>query len=123
MLIYAKKEKIRDAKYLETMRGQRCSASALLGCYGDVVAAHNSKLVDGGKGTKASDCFVSPLCFSHHTEEHNRGVDGLWHTVFQEDTLTMHEYRRDAQLWRYAAYLFREKRGNELNKLFRDWGK
>jgi len=122
-MLLAKKTKVRDEKYLQAIRSQSCAASALMGCYGDVVPAHNSKLVDAGKGTKASDCFVAPLCFCHHADEHSRGVDGFWHSVFQEDTLTMHEHRRDAQLWRYAAYLFREKRGNELNQLFRDWGK
>ena len=120
-MLLAKKTKVRDEAYLKTIRSHRCSASSLMGCYGDIVAAHNSFRTDSGKGTKASDCFVSPLCHHHHTEEHARGVQTFWHCVLAEDTELLFELRRKAQLFDYAAYLFREKRGEDINRLFREW--
>lgn len=121
-MLYAKAYKVHDRKYLDTFRFKSCSASALLGCYGDVVAAHNSFRTDAGKGTKASDCFVSPLCFHHHGEEGNRGQQTFWHCILAEDTELLFELRRKAQLFDYACYLFKEKRGEDINRLFREWG-
>jgi hypothetical protein len=121
-MLLAKKAKIRDEKYLKEIRLQGCSASSLRGCYGDIVPAHNSFRTDAGKGTKASDCFVSPLCFGHHAEEHNRGTMPLLHCIVAEDSEQLAEMRRESQLWRYAVYLFREKHGDDINRLFREWG-
>jgi len=121
-MLLAKKEKIRDEKYLKAIRLQKCSASALLGCWGDQVSAHLRYGTDGGTGTKPSDCFTAPMCYGHHHEQHSRGEMAFWSCVLAEDTEQLMEKLRKAMLFDYAVFLFREKRGDDINRLFREWG-
>ena len=119
MLMYAKKEKIRDRKYMETHRLSRCSASSLKGCYGDMLAAHLRYGCDGGTSVKPSDCFTAPLCYGHHHEQHQRGEMAFWSCVFNEDTEQLMDKLRKAMLWDYAVYLY--KTGCNPENLLRDF--
>lgn len=123
MLTFAKKARIGDAKYLETKRHDRCAGASLLGCYGDLLAAHLRFSTDGGTSLKPSDCFTSTLCYGHHHSQHQRGEAEFWTCVFNEDTEQLMERLSKAMLWDYAAYLFREGRAGELPALFKGFVK
>lgn len=122
-MLLAKPLKIRDKGYLDEVRKQGCSASALRGCYGDNVAAHMRYASDGGTGTKPSDCFTSSLCYGHHHEQHQRGEMAFWTCVFNEDTEQLMEKLRKAMLWDYAVYLHKKGRGTDLHDFIREMGK
>jgi len=67
MTMFPKPKRYRDKAYLEFVRMHYC---CLCGAHGPNMAHHCSFVAGTGQGTKPSDKFVVPLCFSHHNLVH-----------------------------------------------------
>ena len=66
--------RLRSAKHLAWIRRQPCIlAHERLGDEGQVQAAHVRTGTDAGLSAKPSDCWVVPLCFTHHQIQHQIG--------------------------------------------------
>lgn len=78
-----RKPRAREPGFLAYLRRQRCCVGPA-GCSGPVQAAHirfsDFKVgrVNPGKGQKSDDRWATPLCATHHAEQHARGNERAW---------------------------------------------
>lgn len=76
-----KTPRIRDADYLDHIRGMRC---VVPGCYAGPIHPHHLKCgPEGGGSVKASDCWAIPMCFAQHRQLHDHpyGERAWWRMV------------------------------------------
>ena len=93
--------RVKDKAYTQSFRGAECLAKAMLGCSGDVVAAHFT--IGGytpgetpdpqGTGGKTHDFWTAPLCDAHHSicDGNQRS---FWLTLLTEDVSLLRDVMR-----------------------------
>jgi hypothetical protein len=69
----------RNKKYLKWIAKQpSCSPDQTVGVFGQIVPAHQRKLLPCGTGTKPPDTTALPLQYAEHAAEHHYGDKTFW---------------------------------------------
>ena len=74
MMLLPKSQPIRDRKYLDWVRTQRCIVTGRA----DVEPAHLRLLGAGGVGVKPGDDLVLPLHYEIHRRQSTEGEGAVW---------------------------------------------
>ena len=98
-----KNKRLRDRKYLNSMRDEACWACEAQD--GTVVAAHIRHGMAGGMGLKPDDSLTYPLCRECHAEQGRVGEFEFWTLDVKPDLKDAHmQSIKDAARARYRIW-------------------
>ena len=105
-LAFGEPRRVRDRKYLNSARTNRCAAC---GSETGVIAAHIRTGNRGGVGLKPSDCCVEFLCDRHHREQEANPGPEWWYEEVRREPTTL-----SPQDWLDQVYIPKRQRAYQL---------